>query len=133
MYATFVNNDQGLQLAYSSDGGSKWSGPVTLFGIKNDAAPGSVASAVNGAGQGWAVYAYQGTEYAQPFVAADALPPKLSNLKLKPASFKGLSKGGSIVKKPIKYKTSKVAYSDTQAAKTTFKVYELEHGYRLPH
>jgi len=130
MYATFVNNDHGLQLAYSSDGGSKWSGPVTLFGIKSDSAPGSVASAVNSAGQGWAVYAFQGTEYAQPFAAADALPPKLSGLKLKPASFKGLSSGGSIVKKAVKYKTSRVTYSDTQAAKTTFKVFKLEHGYK---
>jgi hypothetical protein len=133
MYATFVNNDHGLQLAYSSDGGSKWSGPVTLFGIKNDAAPGSAASAVSSTGQGWAVYAFQGTEYAQPFVAADALPPEVSHLKLKPASFKGLSSGGSIVKKAIRHKTSTVSYSDTQAAKTTFKVIQLEHGYKLGH
>lgn len=133
MYATFVNNDHGLQLAYSSDGGSMWSGPVTLFGIKDDSAPDSIASAVNSEGQGWAIYAFEGTEYAQPFVAADALPPELSHLKLKPASFKGLSSGGSIVKKATKDKTSTVTYSDSQAAKTTFDVIELEKGYRLGH
>ena len=133
MYATFVNNDHGLQLAYSSDGGSTWSGPVTLFGITNDSAPGSAVSAVNSEGQGWAVYAFQGTEYAQPFVAADALPPALSHLKLKPASFKGLSSGGSIAKKATKHKTSTVTYSDSQAAKTTFKVIEFEKGYKLGH
>jgi len=37
---------------------------------------------------------------------------------------------GRSSKKAIKYKTSKVTYSDTQAAKTTFKVFELEHGYK---
>lgn len=131
MYATFVNNDHGLQLAYSSDGGAAWFGPVTLFGIENDSAPGSAASAVGPAGQGWAVYAFQGTEYAQPFVAADALPPAISGLKFKPASFKGLPSGGSIVKKAVKHKTSTVTYSDSQAAKTTFKVIALEKGSKV--
>lgn len=131
MYATFVNNDHGLQFAYSSDGGAAWFGPVTLFGIENDTAPGSIASAVGTAGQGWAVYAVQGAEYAQPFVAADALPPAISNLKFKPASFKGLSSGGSIVKKATKHKTSTVTYSDTRPAKATFKVIALEKGYKL--
>lgn len=130
MYATFVNNAHGLQLAYSSDGGRAWSGPVTLFGIKNDSAPGSVASAVGSNGQGWAVYGFQGTEYAQPFVAADALPPEISHLELKPASFKGLSSGGSIVKKATT-DTSTVTYSDTQAARTKFRVFEPEQGYKL--
>jgi hypothetical protein len=131
MYATFVNNDHGLQLAYSSDGGSKWSGPVTLFGIKSDTAPSSIASAVGSNGQGWAVYAFQGKEYAQPFVAADALPPTISHLTLKPTSFRGLSSGGSVAAKATKGKTSKVSYEDSQAAKTTFEVIELEHGYKI--
>jgi hypothetical protein len=131
MYATFVNNAHGLQLAYSSDGGSAWSGPVTLFGIKSDAAPGSVASAVGSNGQGWAVYAFQGTEYAQPFVAADALPPEVKHLMLKPTSFKGLSSGGPIAKKATKDETSTVTYSDTQAARTKFRVFALEQGYRV--
>jgi hypothetical protein len=131
MYATFVNNDHGLQLAYSSDAGSAWSGPVTLFGIQNDTAPGSVASAVGPTGQGWAVYAFQGNEYAQPFIAADALPPVISGLKFDPSSFKGLSSGGSIVTKAVKHKTSMVTYSDTQASKTTFKVIALEKGYKV--
>ncbi len=130
MYATFVNNDHGLQLAYSSDAGNRWSGPATLFGIKSGSAPDSAASAVNPEGQGWAVYAFQGTEYAQPFVAADALPPKIIHLRLKPASFTGLSSGRSIVKKATKHKTSKVTYFDSQAAKTTFKVIKLERGYK---
>jgi hypothetical protein len=130
MYATFVNNDHGLQLAYSSDGGSEWAGPVTLFGIDNDSAPGSIASAVGTAGKGWAVYAFQGTEYAQPFVAADTVP-QISALKFKPASFKGLSSGGPIVKEAVKHKTSTVTYSDTLAATTTFKVIAFEKGYKL--
>ena len=133
MYATFLNNDHGVQLAYSSNAGSNWSGPVTLFGIKDETAPGSLASAVNGEGQGWAVYAFQGTEYAQPFVKADAGPPEDSHLKLKPGSFRGLSSGGSIAHKATKHETSAVTYFDTEAAKTTFKVIEFEKGYKLGH
>jgi len=133
MFATFIDNDHGLQFAFSSNAGTNWSKPVTLFGIKNDSAPGSVASAVNGEGQGWAVYAFQGTEYAQPFVQADAGPPVDSHLKLKPGTFKGLHSGGSIVKKAKKHDTSTVTYFDTEAAKTTFKVIELKKGYKVGH
>jgi hypothetical protein len=131
MYATFVNNAHGLQLAYSSDGGSAWSGPVTLFGIKNDAAPGSAASAVGSNGQGWAVYAFQAPSTRSRFIAADALPPEVSHLMLKPASFKGLSSGGSIVKKATKDETSSVTYSDSKAARRRFRVFKLEQGYRI--
>ena len=133
MYATFLNNDHGVQLAYSSNAGSNWSGPVTLFGIKDETSPDSLASAVNGEGQGWAVYAFQGTEYAQPFVKTDAGPPEDSHLKLKPATFKGSSSGGSIVKKAKSHDTSTVTYFDTAAAKTTFKVIELKKGYKVGH
>jgi hypothetical protein len=131
MYATFVNNDHGLQLAYSGDTGSEWSGPVTLFGIKSDTAPTSIASAVGGNGQGWAVYSFQGTEYAQPFVAADTFPPVISHLTLRPTSFTGLSSGASIAAKATKGKTSTVSYHDTQAARTTFEVIEFEKGYKV--
>jgi hypothetical protein len=133
MYATFVNNDHGLQLAYSSDAGSEWSGPVTLFPIAADSAPDSIASAVGANGQGWAVYSFQGIEYAQPFDAADTLPPAISHLELKPGTFAGLSSGGSIATKATKHKTSTVTYLDTQAAKTTFEVVELEKGYESSH
>ena len=133
MFATFINNDHGLQFSFSSNAGSNWSKPVTLFGIKDDSAPGSVASSVNSEGQGWAVYAFQGTEYAQPFVQADAGPPEDSHLKLKPGTFKGSVSGGSIVHKATKHETSAVTYFDTEAAKTMFKVIEFKKGYKLGH
>ena len=131
MYATFLNNDHGVQLAYSSDSGSNWSGPVTLFGIKERVSPDSLASAVNGEGQGWAVYAFQGTEYAQPFVETDARPARGSaDLKLKPGTFKGSSSGGSIVKKATRAQdTSTVTYFDNGGRRRRrSRSFELEEG-----
>jgi hypothetical protein len=64
-------------------------------------------------------------------VAADALPPEITHLILKPDSFKGLSSGGSIVKKTTKDETSAVTYSDSKAARTKFRVFKLEQGYKI--
>ena len=72
IYATYLAGFRGqVRLAYSSNGGSAWSGPATL-----DAAGGSALSSdVNAAGQGWATWQVGEAFYAQPFTAADALPP----------------------------------------------------------
>jgi hypothetical protein len=63
------------------------------------------------------VFASDRTEYALPFVAADALPPTDSHLKLAPKSFSP-SKG------------TKVRYEDTEAATTTLKVLLLRKGHK---
>jgi hypothetical protein len=118
LYATWLTNGTGVRLAYSQNGGSSWFGPVTLFSNHGGLASlDSLASATSSSGQGWAVYASGGTEYAQPFDAADAAPPQDSHLKVHPKSF---SPG----------KGTKLSYFDTEAAKTTFKVIELGKDHR---
>ena len=76
VYATWGTGLTELRLAYSPDGGTKWEGPVTLH---DSTATGNQlaypASAVDPAGTGWATYDIGGTEYAQPFTKADAIPP----------------------------------------------------------
>jgi hypothetical protein len=87
LYATWLSNGTGLRFADSQNGG-KWYGPVTLFSEKGGAVSvDGIASATSASGQGWAVFASDRTEYALPFVAADALPPADSHLKLAPKSF----------------------------------------------
>jgi len=118
LFATWLTNGTGLRLAYSDNGGNGWFGPVTLFSERGGAVSvDSVASATNAGGQGWAVFASGGTEYAQPFVAADALPPTDTHLKLAPKLFSP-SKG------------TKVRYFDTEAATTTVKVLLLRKGHK---
>ena len=117
LYATWLTNGTGLRFAYSQNG-SKWSGPVTLFSEKGGAVSvDGIASATNGPGQGWAVFESGGKEYAQPFVAADALPPADSHIELAPQSFSS-SKG------------TKVRYFDTESATTTFEVLLLRKGHK---
>jgi len=72
VYATYLAGFRGaVRLAYSSNGGSAWSGPATL-----DAAGGSALSSdVNAAGQGWATWQVGETYYAQSFNASDSLGP----------------------------------------------------------
>jgi hypothetical protein len=67
IYATWLSSGS-LQLAYSSSRGASWTGPVALA---SDAS--LPASAVNSSGQGWAVYAAGGTEFARSF--SSLLPP----------------------------------------------------------
>jgi hypothetical protein len=110
LYATWLTNGIGLRLAYSHDGGRGWFGPHTLFADQNGLAGlDSVASATDAAGQGWAVYASKGTEYAQPFVAADAaVTPRDAQLKLQPM--------------PPSAHGAKISYTDSEPATTRFKL-----------
>jgi hypothetical protein len=76
VYVTYIDsNNLAINLAYSYDGGATWSGPNVLN--TNPDYSGDLHSAVNGAGQGWAVWFDQvtGTVDAQPFTAADSIPP----------------------------------------------------------
>jgi hypothetical protein len=66
IYATWLDADTGVNLAYSSNRGASWNGPVALA-TGDGADLGSLVSAVDAAGIGWVVYAENGAEYAQPF------------------------------------------------------------------
>jgi hypothetical protein len=81
VYATYLAGFKGeVRFAYSSDGGSTWSGPVTLAG----AGGGELVSSVSPAGQGWAAWKAGEATYVQSFVAADAtVAPPYKSLKLK--------------------------------------------------
>jgi hypothetical protein len=68
IFATWLDNTTGLDLAYSSNGGATWSKPKILF--SNAGNPSGITllgSAVGPSGQGWAVYAVGKREYAQRF------------------------------------------------------------------
>jgi hypothetical protein len=72
IYATYLAGPGGaLELSYSGDGGNSFATGVldanTAAGIDN------VASAVDAAGQGWASWTDNGSVFAQPFQAADAI------------------------------------------------------------
>ena len=70
VYATYLAGFRGeVRLAYSSDGGSAWSGPATLAGAGGNA----LSSDVNAAGQGWATWKVGEAFYAQPFIASDSI------------------------------------------------------------
>jgi len=72
IYATWFDETTGVQLAYSSDGGTTWSTPKLLFSNSGDpAAISSLVSAVGSSGQGWALYAVGKHEYAQEFSRAE--------------------------------------------------------------
>jgi hypothetical protein len=118
LYATWLTNGAGLRFAYSDNGGKGWFGPVTLFSEKGGILSlDGIASATGAGGQGWAVFESNGTEYAQPFDAADAVPPRDSHLKLAPKSFSSAT-------------GTKVRYLDTEAATTRFKVLQLSKGHK---
>ena len=119
IYATWLTNGTGLRLAWSGDGGLGWDGDNTLFKETTSVSLDSVASAVDASGQGWAVYASNGTEYAQPFTAADSyVTPQDRNLRVKPSSFAS---------------SATIDYADTEAAKTTFTVVELVKAGKVTH
>jgi hypothetical protein len=75
VYASWITGGNQLRLAYSPDGGSSWSGPVTLAA----SALGDAASAVNASGAGVAVYHVGSTEFAQRFTKADAIRPPVTS------------------------------------------------------
>ncbi len=79
IYATFLLGGPGGQiaLAYSSDGGASWTGPATLNPNTDEGAE-ELTSSVNANGQGWATWIDNGSIYAQPFIASDAISPVIS-------------------------------------------------------
>jgi hypothetical protein len=74
IYATFLGGGAGgpVSLAYSADGGKTWDGPAVL---NSDSGGGvsELTSSVDAAGQGWAAWSDNGSVYAQPFDAAEAI------------------------------------------------------------
>jgi hypothetical protein len=75
VYGTYLLDGPGgpIALSYSADGGKTWSG-ATLNANKSGGAD-EVTSWVNGAGQGWAAWIDNGSVFAQPFQASDAISP----------------------------------------------------------
>jgi hypothetical protein len=71
VYATFTAGLDEAQFAYSYNGGTTWSGPVTL----STAQVSNLASSVNPTGQGWATWQVGESVYAQQFDAADSVGP----------------------------------------------------------
>jgi hypothetical protein len=82
IYVTYQNGSGStapIRLALSKDGGTTWTGPVTINPATSSTAPGGVdvpTGAVGADGQGWEAWAGNGTIYAQQFNAADAVPPR---------------------------------------------------------
>jgi hypothetical protein len=79
IYATFLFGGVGgpIDLAYSSDGGTTWTGPSALNPNTDEGAE-DLTSSVGSHGQGWAVWADNGSIYAQQFVASDAVSPVIT-------------------------------------------------------
>jgi hypothetical protein len=94
VYATWIDADTGLTFAYSPNGGSDWYPAVTLLGNDDNALSiAAGASSVNGAGAGWAAYAANGVEYAQPFNKVEAIPPPVKPVNV---SKPGVSGSGGV-------------------------------------
>ncbi len=79
IYTTFLLGGGGgpISLAYSSNGGTTWTGPATL-NPNTDGGAGKVTSSVGPTGQGWVAWIDNGSVYAQQFVASDAISPVIS-------------------------------------------------------
>ncbi|HMK98098.1 MAG TPA: hypothetical protein VK425_11170, partial [Acidimicrobiales bacterium] len=76
IFATWLDNATGVDLAYSTDGGAAWSKPKILYSNAGDPSGISLlVGAVGPSGQGWAVYAVGKREYAQQFGGADLQGP----------------------------------------------------------
>jgi carbon monoxide dehydrogenase subunit G len=75
IYGTYLLDGPGgpINLSYSGDGGKSFTSAV--LNPNKDALDDHVTSAVNGAGQGWAAWINNGSVFAQPFQAADAIAP----------------------------------------------------------
>jgi hypothetical protein len=76
VYATYLSGGIGgpVSLSYSYNDGQTWSGPGTLTTDPLGQIAG-LTSQVNPIGQGWATWTENGTVFAQPFTAADSVPP----------------------------------------------------------
>ncbi len=107
-----------------------WAGPRTIVSEKGAVGVDSIASAVSSGGQGWAVYASQGKEYAVSFGSSDSYQrPRITHLRIQPKSSHAKPHAGPISTK----RGAPITYFDSQPAATTFKVIGLEPGYRLGH
>jgi len=87
VYASWVDGTE-LDLDYSANGGASWPTPVKLV----DAGASSIGgawSAVDGAGQGWAVYAVGTNEYALPFTATTVTSPGSTSTVSQSTTFEG--------------------------------------------
>jgi hypothetical protein len=75
IYGTYLLDGAGgpINLSYSADGGKTFTSGE-LQGDK-DGQDANVTNGVDGAGQGWAVWTNNGSVFAQPFQAADAISP----------------------------------------------------------
>jgi hypothetical protein len=75
IYGTYLLDGAGgpINLSYSGDGGKSFTSGV--LNPNKDGNDTQVTSAVNGAGQGWATWTNNGSVFAQPFQAADAISP----------------------------------------------------------
>jgi hypothetical protein len=94
IFATWIS-DSAVQFAFSGDGGSSWVSK-TLVGNSGTASPGALTSAVASGGQGWAVFASSGTEWAQPFDKTAVLPPAPTNTRR--PTITGKPKAGSTLR-----------------------------------
>jgi hypothetical protein len=75
IYGTYLLGGAGgpINLSYSADGGTTWtSGQLNA---NKDAGGTDVTSAVDGVGQGWVAWTDNGSVFAQPFQAGDAISP----------------------------------------------------------
>ena len=74
IYGTWIAGSNELMLNYSATAGEYWDTPVALVsGGSSDID--DARSSVNAAGQGWAVYDTEKTEYAVPFTATTVTNP----------------------------------------------------------
>jgi hypothetical protein len=75
IYGTYLLDGAGgpINLSYSGDGGKSFTSGV--LNPDKDGGDTQVTNAVNGAGQGWATWTNNGSVFAQPFQAADAISP----------------------------------------------------------
>ena len=75
IYGTYLLDGAGgpINLSYSADGGKSFTSGV--LEADKDGQDANATNGVNGAGQGWAVWTNNGSVFAQPFQAADAISP----------------------------------------------------------
>jgi hypothetical protein len=133
IYTTFLNGGVGgpIDLAYSSDGGATWTGPATLNpDIDQDAK--ELASSVDATGQGWAAWVDNGSVYAQPFVASDAISPAATPLPAAPTTLTTTQASGTTMGTSITVaagtigETDRATLSGTNAASASGTVtYDL--------
>ena len=96
IYATYQGGAGGpVQLAYSGDGGARWSGPNTLDG----AGGAELDSAVDATGRGWAAFTIGEATYLQSFTAADSIPPP-SSVMVSTTQHSGSLSGASLTLAP---------------------------------